>query len=102
MNSAVAQEKAPAVKTKVLFENDKVRAYEVSYVPGAENKGVVASTMRVIRVLKGGTLQRIYEDGKKENVVYKTGDTKPVNPGPAYFTKNVGKTELLLYVVMLK
>ncbi|HXM81827.1 MAG TPA: hypothetical protein VN929_07850 [Burkholderiales bacterium] len=104
VNSAIAQEKASksVVKMKVLLENDKVKVYEVTYAPGAENKGIASSTVRVVRALKGGTLQRSYADGKKEKVVWKTGEAKQVDPGPAYTTKNIGKTELRLYVVQLK
>jgi len=101
-NPATAQDKAPSVKMKVLVDNDKVKAYEVTYAPGAENKGIVSTTMRIVRALKGGTLQRTYADGKKEVVRWKAGEVKQVNPGPAYTTKNIGKGELQLYVVQLK
>jgi len=101
-NPAVAQDKASTVKMKVLVDNDKVKAYEVTYAPGAENKGIASTTMRIVRGLKGGTLERTYADGKKELVRWKAGEVKQVNPGPAYTTKNIGKGELQLYVVQLK
>ena len=52
-NSAVAQEKAAkaTVKQNVIVENNRVRVYEVTYKPGAENTGVVASSSRVVRAL---------------------------------------------------
>jgi negative regulator of sigma E activity len=112
VNSAIAQEKAtksavkekPAksVKMKVLLENDKVKAYELTYALGAENTGVASSTVRIVRALKGGTLLRSYADGKKEEVVWKTGEVKQLNPAQAYTAKNIGKTEVQLYVVLLK
>jgi hypothetical protein len=115
VNSAIAQEKATksavkekatksasAVKMKVLLENDKVKVYEVTYAPGAENTGVAASTMRIVRALKGGTLLRSYADGKKQEAVWKTGEAKQLDPGQAYTTKNIGKTEVQLYVVQIK
>ena len=103
-NSAVAQEKAAkaAVKPKVLLENDKVRVYEVAQTPGAENSSIPSSSYRIVRALKGGTLQRSYADGKKETVVWKTGEVRWTVPSPAYTAKNIGKTEILLYVVQLK
>jgi len=101
-NPAIAQDKASTVKMKVLVDNDKVKAYEVTYAPGAENKGIASTTMRIVRGLKGGTLERTYADGKKELVRWKAGEVKQVNPGPAYTTKNIGKGELQLYVVQLK
>jgi len=47
-------------------------------------------------------LFRSYADGKKERVVYKTGQVRINEPGPAYTTKNIGKTAVKLYVVRLK
>ena len=108
MSGALAQEKKAekdAAKTatiKVLAENDKVRAFETTYAPGAENKAVPRSATRVVRALQGGTLQRTYADGKTEKVVYKTGEVRINEPGPAYTTKNVGKSEVKLYVILLK
>ena len=108
VNAAMAQDKAKADKAapkatiKVVAENDKVRAFETTYAPGAENTAVPRSSIRVVRALKGGTLQRTYADGKKENVVYKAGDVRINQPGPNYTTKNVGKTEIRLDVVQLK
>ena len=106
-NGVIAQDKkadkgAPKATIKVIAENDKVRVLDTTYAPGAENTAVPRSSVRVVRALKGGTLQRIYADGKKENVVYKTGEVRINEPGPAYTTKNVGKTEIRLYVVQLK
>ena len=108
LNAAIAQDKAKAGKgapkatIKVVAENDKVRVLDTTYAPGAENTAVPRSSVRVVRALKGGTLQRIYADGKKENVVYKAGEVRINEPGPAYTTKNIGKTEIRLYVVQLK
>ena len=104
VNSAIAQDKGagPAVKMKALIDNDKAKAYEATYAPGAENKGIASTTIRIVRVLKGGVLERTYADGKKEKVVWKAGEVKQINPGPAYTTKNIGKSDLQLYVVQLK
>ena len=85
------------------MENDKVRAFEITFEPGDENTSVPSSSPRVIRALKGDTLQRIYADGKKEDVVWKTGEVRYNAPSSVgYTTKNIGKTELQLYIVVLK
>jgi hypothetical protein len=107
LNAAIAQDKkadkgAPKATIKVIAENDKVRVLDTIYAPGAENTAVPRSSVRVVRALKGGTLERIYADGKKEKIVYKTGEVRINEPGPAYTTKNIGKTEIRLYVVQLK
>ena len=104
VNSATAQQKAAKATAtgKVLLESDKVRVYEVTYKPGAENTSVPSSSSRVVRALKGGTIQRIYSDGKKENVTYKAGQVRLNEPGPGYTAKNIGKTQIVLYVVQVK
>jgi hypothetical protein len=109
---AMAQDKAKDAKAakaekgkvtmKVLAENDKVRVFEVRYKPGDQNLSVPSSSVRVVRALKGGTIQRTYADGKTEKVEYKIGDVRINAPSGQYTTKNIGKTELVLYVVQVK
>ena len=88
----LAQDKKAADKgaakaiIKVMTENPKVRAYEVTYAPGAENTAVATSTTRVVRALAGGTLERTYSDGKKEKVTYKTGEVRINEVSPAFTT----------------
>ena len=106
-NGVIAQDKkadkgAPKATIKVIAESNKVRAFETTYAPGAENTAVPSSSVRVVRALAGGTLQRTYADGKKEKVVYKTGEVKINEAGPAFTTKNIGKTQIKLYVVQVK
>ena len=107
LNAAMAQDKkadkgAPKAAMKVIQENAKVRAYEVTFAPGAENTAVPSNDTRVVRALSTGTLERTYKDGKKEKVEYKTGDVRINTPSPAYTVKNIGKTEVKLYVVQIK
>ena len=109
---AMAQEKAKEAKKeakaekgkaalKVLFENDKVRAVEVTFKPGDEGANV-ARPFHVVRALKGGTIQRTYADGKTAKSEWKTGEVRGVGPDPVYTPKNVGKTDVVLYAVFLK
>ena len=101
---------APAAKAekgksvvKALLENDKVRVFENRYKPGDEFTSVPFPTFRVIRALKGGTIQRTYADGKTEKVEWKTGEVRMIEPSKiAYTAKNIGKTDIALYVVVLK
>jgi len=109
---ATAQEKAKEAKAakaekgkatqKVLLENDKVRVLEITFKPGGENVSVPTSSFRVVRALKGGTLMRNYADGKTEKIEWKTGEVRMNEPSGQYTAKNVGKTEIVLYVVILK
>ena len=104
-NPAMAEEKAkPAAKevtTKVLLENDKVRVTESTWTPGAESMSV-ARLPRVVRSLTGGTLTRIYPDGKTEKITRKKGEVSFFDATPPYIVKNEGKTTIVLYVVVLK
>jgi hypothetical protein len=43
-----------------------------------------------------------FTDGKTENVEWKTGEVKINAPSGQYTTKNIGKTDVELYVVVLK
>ena len=117
--SAMAQEKkdgkAPAKAeksekgkstVKVHFDNAKVRVFERTYKPGDTNDEVPSSSYRVNRTMKGGTLERIYADGKKEKTELKEGTVRFLEPSKGdsgkYTTKNVGTTEIVSYVVVLK
>ena len=102
---ALAQDKAKAgaAKITVLADNDKVRVFEAQFKPGDENKAVPSASSRVVRALKGGTLMRTYADGKTQNVEWKTGEVRFLEPDKtAYTAKNVGKSDVHLYVVVLK
>jgi hypothetical protein len=101
---AGAQEKAKAVQKfeqKELLKNDKVNVVEARWPPGSESPSV-ARPYRVIRVLKGGTVQRIFPDGKKENVVYKAGEVSALEASQPYAIKNIGKSEVVLFAIFLK
>ena len=104
---ATAQEKAAkAEKGKpvmtALAEDAKVKVWELRYKPGDTNTSPPASATRVIRVLKGGEQLWTFEDGKTQKNVYKTGEVRVLGPGPKFTSKNVGKTDIVLYVVMVK
>ena len=108
---AVAQEKAAdrkaakakqeSVPTKLLFENGKVRVQEVTFRPGDQGPNI-PRPFRIIRVLKGGTIQRTHPDGKIDKIVYKTGEVKVYEPDERFVPKNIGKSDIVLFVVALK
>ena len=114
-NSAMAQDKAkdakaaPAAKAekgkitvKVLHENDRVRVTENTSKPGDVGPSVVRGH-RVVRWLQGGTVMRTYADGKTETIERKTGEVAVGAPEKqAWSIKNVGKTTIVTYVVVIK
>ena len=88
---------------KVLVDNAKVVVTEVTTKPGGESDSRLRNYFRVVYVLKGGTQERSYADGKKEINEYKTGETRFIEPDKtAYKIKNVGKTNIVIHVVQLK
>ncbi|HEY6821736.1 MAG TPA: hypothetical protein VI321_06930 [Burkholderiales bacterium] len=91
------------VSSTVIADNDKVRVLENRFKPGAVNATPPAPYLRVVRVMKGGTLLRTYEDGSTQTVSYRTGETL-INPPSikSYTAKNVSDGELVLYIVVLK
>jgi negative regulator of sigma E activity len=97
-----AEKKAPQASTHQITENDKVKVYEVTYKIGAENKSVASTSMRVVRAIRGGRIERTFADGRKETVDYRPGQVRVNQPGPGYTAKNVGKSVLVLYVVQIK
>src|SRR5579871_2419725 len=60
---------------KVVVENEKVKVTEVTYRPG-EGSSSRERSARVTHAISGGTMMRILPDGKTENRVWKTGETK--------------------------
>ncbi len=99
---AAKDEKGKATTT-VLIDNDKVNVVEVRYRPG-DTAADDRTSYRVNRTIQGGTLQRIYPDGKTETIDLKTGTTRYIEPskGGNYTTKNIGKNDIVSLVIRLK
>ena len=98
--AAKAEKGKPVIKE--LYENDKVRVFEVTFRPG-DTGASNARPFRVIRALKGGTLTLIYADGKTEKRTYKTGEVKVFEADKdKYALKNEGKSDMVIYAVFLK
>ena len=102
--AAAEKPKATAAKgkgtTKNIVENDKVVVTEVTYKPG-EASDMRERGARVTRALTNGTMERAYPDGKKETVEWKAGQVKYF-PKETFTNRNVGKTDVVLFVTTLK
>ena len=68
---------------KVVFENDKVRVTETTWKPGAETASI-ARLPRVVLSMTGGTVTRIYPDGKTEKITSKKGQVRYFDATPPY------------------
>lgn len=105
---ALAQDKAKAAKAekgkvivKVLHEDDRVRVTEVTFRPGDVGPNI-ERPLRVVRALKGGTLERTYPDGKTEKREWKAGQVRVSGPDKPFTPKNIGKSTIVLYSVQIK
>jgi len=100
--AAAEKAKAAAGKgtTKTLVDNDKVNVFEVRYKPG-EASDMRERGARVVRALTNGSMERSYADGRKETVHWKAGEVKYF-PKETFMNKNVGKSEMALFVTTLK
>ncbi len=100
--TARAQETgAPKMEQKVFIDNERVKVAENTFKPGAESPNI-ARPFRVVRAIKGGKFQRIYADGRKEEGQYQIDEVKAFDASPSYILKNVGDTEIVLYIVYIK
>ena len=90
---------------KDLLENDRVRVVLATIKPGAESPSVAREADRLVYAVKGGTIQRKYEDGSTMLFTYKTGDIvfadKPEDK-QKYSVKNMGKSTIVLQVIFVK
>jgi hypothetical protein len=93
--------KAGEVATKEIEQNDKLRVYEATFKPG-DAAPSAKRPLRAVRALTSGTLERTYEDGKKELIQWKAGEARIVSEPRPYAIKNVGKTVVHLYIVVSK
>lgn len=100
--SAVKAEKGLAT-FKELIDNDRVRVFEITFKPGDQGTPSNKRPPRVVRVLKGGTLMRTYDDGTTDKIEFKTGEVRFFEgDSKSSRIKNVGKTDIVLYNVFLK
>jgi hypothetical protein len=87
---------------KVMVDNARINAGEVTWAPGTQNANVVRPA-RVIRGLVGGTLTVIYVDGRTEKRTFETGGVYYFEPDTvANYLRNDGASEVKLYYVFLK
>jgi hypothetical protein len=102
---ALGQEAAKHAVTataKVLVDNARVIAGEVTWAPGTQNSNVMRPA-RVIRGLAGGTLTVIYADGRTEKRTFEPGGVYYIEADTvANYLRNDGTTEIKVYYVFLK
>jgi len=105
LNSNFAFADNKGYEQKTVMENERVRIVLATIKPGGESPSVTRELDRIVYAVKGGAIQRIYEDGNTTPVNYKTGDlvfsNKPEDK-QKYAVKNIGKSTVILQVTFLK
>jgi hypothetical protein len=92
-------------KQKTLIENERVTVFIATLPPGAESPSVARELDRVVYAVKGGTIQRNYDDGSTARYTYKTGAVVYADQPQdkqKYSIKNVGQSTVVLQVTYLK
>ena len=90
-----------AAPAEVLFDDGEIRVQELHFQPGGVGPDMVRP-FRVIRVIEGGTMRRTFPDGRRDDIHYKTGETRVFEREGPFAIQNVGKTNIVLFVVALK
>jgi len=101
----VHSEGVKGVEVTPLFSSDKATGSMITIQPGAVMPSVPRPGARAGYVVKGGLLERKYEDGKTKSVPLKTGQTlyldKPEDQA-AYSITNKGSNTVKVYIVTIK
>ena len=95
----------PGYEQKQIIDNSRVRVIQAIWKPGAESPSAARTMDRVVKVVKGGTVERHFEDGSKKVVIFKTGDLlyqDSPEDKMAYSIKNTSKTTVIVNAVFLK
>lgn len=103
VNSVIAEE-IKGLEMKSVFSSDKADGSIATLQSGATIPSK-ARAARVVYVIQGGNLERIYPDGKIVKKQYKAGDAfyldKPEDTA-AYAIKNTGKKDFKAFTVNIK
>ena len=87
--------------SEVIAEGNGFVVSISTYKPG-DVSPIAKRPIRVIQALTDGSLQRTFEDGTKDNSVYKKGETKIIGDEKPYEIKNITDSVVKLYVVRNK
>ena len=92
---------AKAATSKTVFDNDKITIIDSVTKPG-EGLASAARGGLILYYLSGGTIERTYEDGKKETVTRKTGQALVNSEKRPYATLNTGSTTVHVIAITVK
>jgi hypothetical protein len=106
---AAVEQPAPAAaapqkyQTKIVFENERVRVKDVTFLPGVKDPGMHTHELAHVGVvIQGGTLQFKYPDGKSETMKLDTGGAGYRGPNVTHEAINPGTAPVRVIEVELK
>jgi len=87
--------------TKEVEQTEKLRTLDHVCQPG-DSAPMAKRGLRVFYVVEGSALERTYEDGTKEVINYKAGDSRILVDDKAFSYQNVGATPIRFFIVYPK
>jgi hypothetical protein len=92
---------AGSCATKEIEQTEKFRTLDHVCQPG-DSAPMAKRGLRVFYVVEGSALERTYEDGSKEVINYKAGDSRILADDKAFSYQNVGTTPIRFFIVYPK
>lgn len=92
---------AGSCATKEIEQTEKFRTLDHVCQPG-DSAPIAKRGLRVFYVAEGSALERTYEDGSKEVINYKAGDSRILSDEKAFSYQNVGTTPIRFFIVYPK
>lgn len=94
-----------ATHRELQFENDSVKVWKTVITPNEPLNFHRHDAQRIVIGLKGGKLQKIYEFGKTEQLIFETGKAYWVDADPAgelHGDVNLSEDDIEVMVVEIK
>lgn len=90
------------VATKLLFENERVKVWEMDLAPGESSDFHEHGLPYLICVREGDTVDADFENGKSISIPVKAGQVFYVEPGSRETAVNRSKTRFREFLIELK
>ena len=97
-----AKRKPGNVATKLLFENERVKVWEMDLAPGESSDFHEHTLPYLICVREGDTVDADFENGKSISIPVKAGQIYYVEPGSRETAVNRSQTRFREFLIELK
>ena len=85
---------------KLITEDSKIQLADLICKPG-EGRGISKKPSRGAYYIEGGTMERVYENGKKDTITRATGE-EVLLPEATFSFKNIGKSTIHMFITLSK